>query len=112
MRLCLPKYEQRPLPLPKIVMRNEPCERELRLECLRRERRTYRTMTAQLDFLGGAGGLRKTADDLTAGFRYERELIDPDDETTLLARTPMMPFREFEFHGYTGKRRVVSFGWH
>jgi alkylated DNA repair dioxygenase AlkB len=23
-----------------------------------------------------------------------------------------LPFREFEFHGYTGKRRVVSFGWH
>jgi alkylated DNA repair dioxygenase AlkB len=22
-----------------------------------------------------------------------------------------LPFREFEFHGYTGKRRVVSFGW-
>jgi len=21
-----------------------------------------------------------------------------------------LPFREFEFHGYTGKRRVVSFG--
>ena len=21
------------------------------------------------------------------------------------------PFREFEFHGFTGKRRVVSFGW-
>ena len=23
-----------------------------------------------------------------------------------------LPFRDFEFHGYTGKRRVVSFGWH
>jgi len=22
-----------------------------------------------------------------------------------------LPFRDFEFHGYTGKRRVVSFGW-
>ena len=22
-----------------------------------------------------------------------------------------LPFREFEFHGYVGKRRVVSFGW-
>jgi alkylated DNA repair dioxygenase AlkB len=22
-----------------------------------------------------------------------------------------LPFREFEFHGYKGKRRVVSFGW-
>ena len=23
----------------------------------------------------------------------------------------MLPFREFEFHGVTGKRRTVSFGW-
>jgi hypothetical protein len=23
----------------------------------------------------------------------------------------VLPFREFEFHGFTGKRRIVSFGW-
>jgi hypothetical protein len=23
-----------------------------------------------------------------------------------------LPFREFEFHGFTGKRRIDSFGWH
>lgn len=23
----------------------------------------------------------------------------------------MLPFKEFEFHGFLGKRRVVSFGW-
>lgn len=23
-----------------------------------------------------------------------------------------IPLKEFEFHGYTGKRRVISFGWH
>lgn len=22
-----------------------------------------------------------------------------------------LPFRELEFHGFTGKRRIVSFGW-
>jgi alkylated DNA repair dioxygenase AlkB len=22
-----------------------------------------------------------------------------------------MPFRDFEFHGFSGKRRIVSFGW-
>jgi alkylated DNA repair dioxygenase AlkB len=22
-----------------------------------------------------------------------------------------LPFREFEFHGFTGKRRIISFGW-
>jgi alkylated DNA repair dioxygenase AlkB len=23
-----------------------------------------------------------------------------------------LPFRDFEFHGYTGRRQVISFGWH
>ena len=33
------------------------------------------------------------------------------EQDALLARIRELPFREFEFHGYTGKRRVVSFGW-
>jgi len=49
---------------------------------------------------------------LPEGFRYRPELIDPSDEAALLARVRDLPFREFEFHGYTGRRRVVSFGWH
>jgi alkylated DNA repair dioxygenase AlkB len=69
-------------------------------------------MTSQLDIFGGAGGARKTAADLPEGFRYESELIGPADEAALLAFVRGLPFREFEFHGYTGKRRVVSFGWH
>jgi alkylated DNA repair dioxygenase AlkB len=32
-------------------------------------------------------------------------------EDALLAHVRELPFREFEFHGYKGKRRVVSFGW-
>jgi alkylated DNA repair dioxygenase AlkB len=39
-------------------------------------------------------------------------LIGASDEAALLARVRELPFREFEFHGYTGRRRVVSFGWH
>jgi len=45
------------------------------------------------------------------GFRYERELIERAEEEALVARVRELPFREFEFHGYKGKRRVVSFGW-
>jgi alkylated DNA repair dioxygenase AlkB len=45
------------------------------------------------------------------GFRYAPELISPEDEVELLARIRDLPFREFEFHGYKGKRRVVSLGW-
>ena len=29
----------------------------------------------------------------------------------VVAQLRELPFREFEFHGYKGKRRVVSFGW-
>jgi alkylated DNA repair dioxygenase AlkB len=39
-------------------------------------------------------------------------LIGPADEEALLSSVRSLPFRDFEFHGYTGKRRVVSFGWH
>jgi alkylated DNA repair dioxygenase AlkB len=69
-------------------------------------------MTSQLDIFGGAAGARKTAAALPEGFRYQPELIGPEDEATLLAFVRELPFRDFEFHGYTGKRRVVSFGWH
>src|SRR5918993_423128 len=57
-------------------------------------------MTSQLDIFGGARG---TAAKLPAGLRYE---------AALLASLRGLPFRDFEFHGYTGRRRVVSFGWH
>ena len=45
------------------------------------------------------------------GFHYQPELIEAADEDILVARVRQLPFREFEFHGYKGKRRVVSFGW-
>jgi len=69
-------------------------------------------MTTQLDIFAGAGGARKAATALPEGFRYKPELIGPEDEVALLSFVRGLPFRDFEFHGYTGKRRVVSFGWH
>ena len=53
----------------------------------------------------------RAAPKLPAGFRYEPELIGPEEEEALVARVRELPFRDFEFHGYTGKRRVVFFGW-
>jgi len=50
------------------------------------------------------------AADLPEDFRYKSELIGPEDEAALLAFLHELSFRDFEFHGYTGKRRVVSFG--
>ncbi len=46
------------------------------------------------------------------GFRYQPSLIAPADEEALVACVRKLPFEEFDFHGYKGKRRVVSFGWH
>ncbi len=45
------------------------------------------------------------------GFRYRPALIGRSTEEALVARVRELPFQEFEFHGYKGKRRVVSFGW-
>ena len=69
-------------------------------------------MTTQTDLFGEPGETPGASRPLPEGFRHQRELISPDVETSLLEHIRALPFREFEFHGYTGKRRVVSFGWH
>ena len=62
-------------------------------------------MTAgQLDLFGSAPSL-------PAGFAYQADLVSPQEERDLLAHFADLPFREFEFHGHVGRRRVVSFGW-
>ncbi|MGE5413338.1 MAG: alpha-ketoglutarate-dependent dioxygenase AlkB, partial [Syntrophomonadaceae bacterium] len=45
------------------------------------------------------------------GFRYAAGFLSLDEERELLERLRPLPFREFEFRGYLGKRRVVSFGF-
>ncbi|HEX8848099.1 MAG TPA: alpha-ketoglutarate-dependent dioxygenase AlkB [Gemmatimonadaceae bacterium] len=48
---------------------------------------------------------------LPEGFLYRAEVITPAEERALLERIPSLPLREFEFHGFTGRRRTVSYGW-
>lgn len=48
---------------------------------------------------------------LPEGFDYRPDVISPDVESRLLAEIAPLPFKEFQFHGFEGKRRVVSFGW-
>jgi alkylated DNA repair dioxygenase AlkB len=48
---------------------------------------------------------------LPEGFRYEEELLAPGEERALISTFEHLPFREFEFRGFLGKRRTVSFGW-
>jgi alkylated DNA repair dioxygenase AlkB len=46
------------------------------------------------------------------GFRYQAGILPLDEERELVERIRGLPLKEFEFHGYFGKRRVISFGWH
>ncbi|HEU4506710.1 MAG TPA: alpha-ketoglutarate-dependent dioxygenase AlkB [Pyrinomonadaceae bacterium] len=66
-------------------------------------------MSLQFNFFEGAGKQKHRA---LEGFHYRPELIDNGEEKALLTHVRELPFREFQFHGYVGKRRVVSFGWH
>jgi len=47
-----------------------------------------------------------------AGFSYWPEAFTPAEEHDWLREIEALPFKPFEFHGYLGKRRIVSFGWH
>jgi alkylated DNA repair dioxygenase AlkB len=73
-------------------------------------------MTRQTDLFGDAPDAPDAPDEptppLPPGFRYQPALVSPAEQDALLAEVRTLPFRAFEFHGYTGKRRVVSFGWH
>ena len=47
---------------------------------------------------------------MPAGFRYAPDVIDVAEEKRLVGAFAGLPLKEFEFHGFFGKRRVVSFG--
>ena len=55
--------------------------------------------------------LFNTGPRLPEGFKYEPDVISADEEHQLVRQVETLPFKDFEFHGYLGKRRVVSFGW-
>lgn len=47
-----------------------------------------------------------------AGLVYEPGVIEAAEERALAGHIAGLPFRPFEFHGFTGNRRTVSFGLH
>jgi alkylated DNA repair dioxygenase AlkB len=49
---------------------------------------------------------------LPDGFRYREDLISAADERELLGRLRRSPLKELEFHGFTARRRTLSFGHH
>ena len=58
----------------------------------------------QPGLFGGATGLPE-------GLEYRPELVNPGEEAALAERLATLPFQAFEFQGFLGKRRTVSFGW-
>ena len=61
-------------------------------------------MVEQRDLFGAVPGMPE-------GFRYGPDVLGEEDERTLIAEASALPLRAFEFHGFTGNRRVMSFGW-
>jgi alkylated DNA repair dioxygenase AlkB len=45
------------------------------------------------------------------GFAYRPDAFSAAEERSWLESLQALPFKPFEFHGYLGKRRIVSFGW-
>ena len=58
----------------------------------------------QLSLLGPAPALLE-------GLRYRPDLIAAAEEAALVEHIAGLPLRPFEFHGYFGNRRTVSFGF-
>jgi len=65
------------------------------------------------DGLASARFVRKSAcASCVAGrFNYGTDLVSRDEEQALVEQLARLPLKEFEYQGFLGKRRVVSFGW-
>jgi alkylated DNA repair dioxygenase AlkB len=46
------------------------------------------------------------------GWLYQTQVLPREEEIELVEHIQGLPLKEFEFHGYIGKRRTLSFGWH
>ena len=56
--------------------------------------------------------LFETAAGRPEGLAYVPHFVGEVEERQLAGRIGSLPFRPFEFHGFTGNRRTVSFGLH
>ena len=48
---------------------------------------------------------------LIAGLEQRADLIDAEEEGTLIGRLAALDLAPFRFHGWTGKRKTHTFGW-
>ena len=58
----------------------------------------------QIDLLGVGPALPE-------GFKYQPDLLSPEEEQRILELVTQLPFQDFEFQGFLAKRRVVSYAW-
>src|SRR5262249_47089356 len=56
-------------------------------------------------------GLFDVPPGLPDGFVYRPDFVSRETETEVVGRLETLPFAPFQFHGFEGARRVVSFGW-
>ena len=47
---------------------------------------------------------------LPEGLRYAPEVVPPDEAARLVEAFARLPFEAFDFHGFKGNRRIVSYG--
>jgi|SwirhisoilCB3_FD_contig_61_4128977_length_2095_multi_5_in_0_out_0_2 alkylated DNA repair dioxygenase AlkB len=57
-----------------------------------------------------SGSLFPVGPELPRGFIYQANFLSEQEEANLLDGIRGLPFLEFDFHGYTAKRRVVEYG--
>jgi alkylated DNA repair dioxygenase AlkB len=48
---------------------------------------------------------------LPQGFAYAENILSEAEEADCVRAFASLPFKPFEFHGYLGNRRIVSYGW-
>src|SRR5690242_1750352 len=49
--------------------------------------------------------------ELPQGLQYEPDVVSPGDQQQLVRQFEQLPFAPFDFHGFLGNRRVVSYGF-
>src|SRR4029453_9861984 len=63
----------------------------------------YRSLASHMGIM--ASVQRTLCEDDSEGFQYKDGILSADQERTLIALFERLPFREFEFRGFLGKRR-------
>ena len=54
---------------------------------------------------------KKEAVSTPEGFRYQLDILLPNEEQELVDQLHELPLKQFEFHGFAARRRVVYYGW-